>query len=267
MMDITANKKLNAEKRLNSISGLQIQFDKLKKETGLLSGAIQPQVAHDAPLAARPVQPKVLADKGIGSEIEPENEEQEEQYEDVLEVKDKSDQAIALSPKMARVIRWNVPGLYQHKAHRLLMKITEHPNILTRNENGEAVVNGNAIPGSNFKSLLKSMVSNQQNLNQVGIDDFLRALGSLGVKKDDISGEPLKIKYSSVAPYSTHQRHSIPTKYEDEEEDDNEEEVRPASHKHRVNKDKKTSSSSLPQGGKSYVHKPPERKPNILYVY
>ena len=40
MMDITANKKLNAVERLNSISRLQIQFDKLKKETGLLSGAI-----------------------------------------------------------------------------------------------------------------------------------------------------------------------------------------------------------------------------------
>ena len=40
MMDITPNKTFNAEKRLNSISGLQIQFDKLKKETGLLSGAI-----------------------------------------------------------------------------------------------------------------------------------------------------------------------------------------------------------------------------------
>ena len=111
------------------------------------------------------------------------------------------------------------------------------------------------------------MVSNQQNLNQVGIDEFLRALRSLGVKKDDISGEPLKIMYSSVVPYSTHQRHSTPTKYEDEKEDDNEEEVRPPSHKHRVNKDKKTSLSSLPQGGKGYVHKPPGRKPNILYVY
>ena len=47
MMDITANKKLNAAERLNSISGLQTQFDKLKKETGLLSTAIQPQVAHN----------------------------------------------------------------------------------------------------------------------------------------------------------------------------------------------------------------------------
>ena len=87
MMDIPANKNLNAEERLNSISGLQIQFDKLKKDTGLLRGAIQPQVAHEAPLAARPVQPTVFADKGIGSEIEPDKEEQEEQYEDVLEEK------------------------------------------------------------------------------------------------------------------------------------------------------------------------------------
>ena len=112
MMDITANKKLNAEERLNSISGLQIKFDKLKKETGLLSGAIQPQVAHETPLANRPVQPKVLADNGIGSKIEPEKEKQEEQYQDVLEEKHKSDQARALSPQMARVIRWNVPVLY-----------------------------------------------------------------------------------------------------------------------------------------------------------
>ena len=101
----------------------------------------------------------------------------------------------------------------------------------------------------------------------MGIDEFLRAVRSLGVKKDEISGEPLKIKYSSVVPYITHQRHSTPTKYEDEEEDDNEEEIRPPSHKHRVNKDKKTSSSSLPHGGKGYVHKQPGRKPNILYVY
>ena len=110
--------------------------------------------------------------------------------------------ASAMSPQMAWVIWWNVPDLYQQKAQRILKKITEHPNILTRNENGKAVVYRDAIPGSNFKSLFKSMVSNQQNLNQVGIDEFLRLLRSLGVKKNDIGGEPLKIKYSSVAPYS-----------------------------------------------------------------
>ena len=71
MSDIMAHKKLTAEKQLNSISGLQIQFDKLKKETGLLSGTMPPQVALEAPPAALPVQPKVLVDKGTGPEIEP----------------------------------------------------------------------------------------------------------------------------------------------------------------------------------------------------
>ena len=70
MRDITANKKLTAEKQLNSIFGLQIQFYKLKKETKLLSGTMPPQVAFEAPPAALRVQPKVLADKGIGPEIE-----------------------------------------------------------------------------------------------------------------------------------------------------------------------------------------------------
>ena len=111
------------------------------------------------------------------------------------------------------------------------------------------------------------MVSKQQNFNQVGIDEFLCSLRSLSVKKDDISAEPLKIKYSNVAPYSTHQRHSRPIKYEDEEEDNDEEEVQPPSHKHRVQNNKKTLSSNLPQKGKGYNHKPPERKLNILYIY
>ena len=43
------------------------------------------------------------------------------------------------------------------------------------------------------------MVSNQQNLKKVGIYEFLRALRSIGVKEDYISGEPLKIKYNDVA--------------------------------------------------------------------
>ena len=138
--DIRANKKLTAEERLNSISGLQIQFDMLKKESAFLSGAIQLQIAIETSPAARTVQPKVLADKCIGLEIKTEEEEQNEQYENVLEENDKSAKASAVSPQMAKIIRLNVPGLYQQNAHRLLKKITEHANILTNNENGEAVI-------------------------------------------------------------------------------------------------------------------------------
>ena len=93
------------------------------------------------------------------------------------------------------------------KTHRLFKKITDNPDILSRNKNGEAVVYGDAIPGSNFKLLFKSMVSNQQDLYQVGIDEFIHALQSLGVYKNTISSEPFKVKYSKVALYGAHQRH------------------------------------------------------------
>ena len=81
--------------------------------------------------------------------------------------------------------------------------------------------------------------------------------------KDEISGEPPKIRYKNVAPYSVVQRNSTPVEYEhgkvDEEEDIEKEEVRPPSQK-----DKKR---SLLQEWNGFIHKPPERKPNILYVY
>ena len=112
------------------------------------------------------------------------------------------------------------------------------------------------------------MVSNQQDLYQVDIDDFLRALRSLGVKKDEISGEPLKIKYKNVGPYGALQRHSTPVKYEhekvNEEKDIEKDKVRPPSSKQPSQKAKKRSSLHKEKG---YIHKPPGRKPNILYVY
>ena len=72
MRDIMANKNLTAEERLNSISDMQIRFDKLKKETGVLSGEFSARPALEPPPAAPQMQLKVLAEKGIGPEKEPE---------------------------------------------------------------------------------------------------------------------------------------------------------------------------------------------------
>ena len=48
------------------------------------------------------------------------------------------------------------------------------------------------------------MVIRRQDLRQVGIDEFLRAWRSFGIKKDDLSGETLKNKFSKDAPYKVH---------------------------------------------------------------
>ena len=108
--DIMASKKLSAEERMNMISSLQIRFDKLKKEIGVLSDAL-PAQAVSAPLPPAPaVLPKILAEKGIEPDIGLEKDEDEqvakvENGEDEQVDKDKSYQANALSLQMARVIR------------------------------------------------------------------------------------------------------------------------------------------------------------------
>ena len=83
-----ANKKLTVEELLNLISDMQIRFDKLKKETGVLSGALLARPSLEPPPTAPQMQLKVLAEKGIKPEREPE-EKEEMQYEDILDDKDK----------------------------------------------------------------------------------------------------------------------------------------------------------------------------------
>ena len=185
---------------------------------------------------------KVLAEQGIGSDIASEDEEEnlEEEFEE------EPAPGSGLFPNLKTVIRWNIDGLYQAKARKLLKRITENKGILDQNEAGEAVVYGEAIPGSNFKSLFTSMVSRRQDLRQVSIEEFLRALRSLGIKKDDLSGETLKFKYTKEAPYKAHHHSTYALK---------------------LTKKSSSSAQSLFQGGKGYGQKPPGSHPNILYVY
>ena len=74
--------------------------------------------------------------------------------------------------------------------------------------------------------------------------------------------------YCNVAPYSTHKRHSTPTKYEDDEVDNDEKvEVRPPSHKHRVQKKNTNIILKLATKRKRLCTQTTRAQPNILYVY
>ena len=115
--DIMARTNLSAEKRMNMIFSLQIRFDKLKRETKVLSGALPAQAVSEPPLPVRAVLFKILAKKGIGPDIVLEKDEEEQDAENENGVdeqmdKNKSAQVSAFSPQMASEIRWNVPGLY-----------------------------------------------------------------------------------------------------------------------------------------------------------
>ena len=77
-----ARKNLFAKERLNFISALQIRFDKLQKETGVLSGALPAQADLAPTLSALAVLPKVLADNGIGPNIVLDKDEEEQNKEE-----------------------------------------------------------------------------------------------------------------------------------------------------------------------------------------
>ena len=74
--DIMSSKNLSAEERLNLISGEQIQFDKLKKETKVLRGTLPARAAPAPPPPTPSVLPRVQAENGIGSDIASENKKE-----------------------------------------------------------------------------------------------------------------------------------------------------------------------------------------------
>ena len=124
-------KYLSAEERLNLISGEQIQFDKLKKKTRVLSGAKPAIVAPAIQPPTPAVRFKVLVENGIGSDIA--SEDEDENVEEKKEFEEQPAPGSGLSPHLKTVIRWNIDCLYQATACRLLKRITENKGILDRN--------------------------------------------------------------------------------------------------------------------------------------
>ena len=92
--------------------------------------------------------------------------------------------------------------------------LQNNKGILEQNEGEKAVVYGKEIPGRNFKSQLTLMVSRRQDLRQVGIDEFLCALRSFGIKKDELSGKTFKHKYIKDAPYKVQHYSTRPKREE-----------------------------------------------------
>ena len=98
-----SRENLSAEERLNFISGEQINFDNLKKETGVLNGAL-PDKAAPAPQPPTPsVLSTVLAEKGIKLDVE--SKDKENSLEEEEEFEEKLAPGIGLSPHLKTVIR------------------------------------------------------------------------------------------------------------------------------------------------------------------
>ena len=179
---------------LSLLKTIQTQFDKLQKDIGLTStgsfttGTSEPAVnkvnndtAVNKPSA--PTDNEYIIDQKESGESD--DECQSEKTEIMSD-----DKSTSFSVKQL-----GIHQQYQPNASKILLKITEHPDILKRNDAGEVVVFGKAEPGTNFNNLFKSLVGPTRDLNQPGIDKFLEALRRLGVRSNKRSGKVLQLKY------------------------------------------------------------------------
>ena len=186
---VLGDKHMSAEVKRKLLATYQTQFDKLQRDTGLLSGtasasgASEVQNTKEKPTESEAKTPKVEPEEG--------------------EISDADDKQEVEDPNEITVSKIGIKPMYQQKASKLLTKITSNPDILSRNEAGEMVVFGKAEPGTDFNNLLKSMVNDTRDLKQPGMDKWLDALKTIGVKANELSGQELRKIYSPPLPRGT----------------------------------------------------------------
>ena len=121
-----------------------------------------------------------------------EEEEDKERKKHESEVEDIPD---PLSPNSKVERHFRVKGQYERKARNVMLKMDTYQEIIKANRKGEFVVNGQAVPDSNFASLFQSVISRTHDLKQPGINQFLGALRQIGVHGKDLSGRAVQAVY------------------------------------------------------------------------
>ena len=131
---------MSAEIKRKLLATYQSQFEKLQRDTGLLSGAAPASGTSEVKNVKEiPTEPEAT---------KPKDEPEEGQISDADDTQEVED------PNEMTVQKIGIKPMYQQKASKLLTKITSNPDILSRNEAGEMVVFGKAQPGTDFNNLL-----------------------------------------------------------------------------------------------------------------
>ena len=154
---ILDNKNIPADTKLSLLNTIHTQFEKLHKDISL------PSTYSFTTGTSEPAVTKVKNDTAVNKTSAPTDNEDTTDQEESGESDDERQsekQEIMSDDKSTplSVEKFGFHQQYQSKASSLLFKITEHPDILKRNDAGEMVVFGKAEPDTNFNNLFKSMV-------------------------------------------------------------------------------------------------------------
>ena len=101
----------------------------------------------------------------------PVNKRDDDVEEEKEETKHESEENIPdpHSPTSKKVRHLGVKGQYERKARNVMLKIDKYLEIIIANCEGELVVNGQAVPDSNFASLFRSVFFRTHDLENLAL--------------------------------------------------------------------------------------------------
>ena len=264
MAELFEKKGLSDDAKLSLLKTYQARFDKLQMDTGLPSTGTLSATSNAPEIIKKGKVKSITTEDAVDEEEASETDEHSESEMEDTPIDDK--------PAPLTIQQFGIQRMYEPKAKKLLLKITGHSDILTRNAAGEMVVHGKAEQGTNFDSLFKSMVTQKPNLNQPGIDTFLDALRSMGVRYNELSSKAMQEKFAPPPPSGSSKYQLATLKAEPSS-------IAKVEPSVNYSKTKTTSSSSSnmkrktealkdDQGGNGLkMSRPPGKRPNIIYLY
>ena len=177
---------------------------KIRKDTDVLSSSSA--IASPPQVAAIQTQTTNAGDQGD------EDEAKDEEATTKHEAGDSEEDLIPdpLSPSSRKVRHLGVKGQYERKARNVTLKINKSLEIITANRAGKLVVNGQAVPDSNFALLFRSVFSRTHDMEQPGVNQFLGALRQIGVQDKELRGRVVQEAYGSQCRQKGMQQHAWP---------------------------------------------------------
>ena len=189
MDSILRRSNLTPQEKLTRLAAVQGRFEKIRQDAGVVFSSAAAAIASSPQMAAPP--PSTDADD------ESEEDEKQEATKHESKVEDKHD---PLLPTSKKIRHFGDKGQYERKARNVMLKIDKYPEIIKANREGELVVNGQAVPDSNFALLFRSVFSKTHDLEKPGINQFLGALQQIGVYCKELSGRAVQAVYGSLLP-------------------------------------------------------------------
>ena len=178
IINILDREDLTAEEKLSMISSSDSRFSKLRGQTQILPAIVPPTQ----------MKPETKHE-GVN------DQDLQKEHEAIAKPAPETD-----TPTPPNEIQLNILKASQNRAFKVLSKITNNPQILSRTGNGELSFLGKPIPNSSFDTLMESAYIPNSNTNIVGIDEFMKGLRLIHVTSAELSATSFKNIYKPTSP-------------------------------------------------------------------